>query len=102
MKTYRTPRHNRYKSTRITSINLKLILQKRTQVLLHRKILPHRIRKSPSRSLSQPTHLQDLILTLEHPHLIEIRPQRSHLAVVNAFLELVGCRRGAVEVSMQT
>ena len=46
--------------------------------------------------------MDNLILALEDLHVIEKWPQWSDLAIVDAFLELLGCSSGAIEVFVQT
>jgi hypothetical protein len=59
------------------------------KILLSVKSLTHSLGERPSGSLSKATHLYNLALTLEGPHLIENGLQRLDPAVINDFLEFL-------------
>lgn len=94
--TYRASTNDWDESARVAAIDLELIFQERAQVLLFRECLPHRLGKGSPRRLSQPTHVHNLILALEHSHLIEQWLQRLDLAVIDKLLQLLRSNRGSI------
>lgn len=99
--TYRTACNHWDKGAVIAAIALEVILQESSQIFFLGERLPHRLRKRPSRSLSNTTQLHDLVLALKDSHFIKDGAQRLNLAVVDYLLELFGSSRRTIEVPMQ-
>lgn len=99
---YRSASDNGNKCASVAAIGLELVFQEGSQIFLHIEFVAHRLRKGSSSGLTKSTHMDNLILALEDLHVIEKWPQWSDLAIVDAFLELLGRRSGAIKVLVQT
>lgn len=98
---YFSTRHNGNESATITTIDLKLVLEERGQLLLSLKGLAHRIGECSSGCLTKETQMYNLVLALEDPHFIEQRLQGFDFPVVNNLLQFLRCDSRAVKVSVE-
>lgn len=81
--------HNRDEGAGITSFDLKLILEVRAKVLLPDICLSHCLGECSARHLTNPTHLQHLILALEDSQFIEYWAQRPYSSGVDDALKFI-------------
>jgi hypothetical protein len=98
---YLTTRNYRDKGVGVASIDLELVFQERVEILFTGEVLAHSLRERSAGSLPQATHLDNLVLTLGHPHFVEHMFQWPDSAMIHHLLELLRCNRGTIQIPIQ-